>query len=74
MLMPKTATVIRNIEKAARAAGLTFELQREGGNHSIYSLDGLIIPIPRHPSIDTYLELRIHKQCQPKLGKGWWRK
>lgn len=72
--MAKTNTVIRNIERAARAAGLTFELQREGGNHTIYSLDGLIIPIARHPSIDGYLELRIYKQCQDKLGKGWWRK
>ena len=38
--MPKTAAVIRNIETAARKAGLTWEHLREGGNHTIYSLDG----------------------------------
>jgi hypothetical protein len=72
--MPKTNSVIRKIENAARAAGLNFVQQRQGGNHTIYSLDGLIIPIARHATIDGYLELRIYKQCEPKLGKGWWRK
>lgn len=72
--MPKTASVIRNIETAAKKAGLTFEYLREGGNHTIYSLDGLIVPIARHATTDGYLEVRIYKQCEQKLGKGWWRR
>jgi hypothetical protein len=72
--MPKTATVIRNIEKAAKNAGLTFQYLRQGGNHTIYSLDGLIVPIARHATTDAYLEIRIYKQCEEKLGKGWWKR
>jgi hypothetical protein len=72
--MPKTATVIRNIESAAKKAGLTFAYLRQGGNHTIYSLDGLIVPIARHATTDVYLEVRIYKQCEEKLGKGWWRR
>lgn len=72
--MAKTSSVIRKIQTAAKERGITFEQLREGGNHTIYSLDGLIVPIARHPSVDGYLELRIYKQCQEKLGKGWWRR
>lgn len=72
--MPKTAAVIRNIETAARRAGLSWEHLREGGNHTIYSLDGLIVPIARHATTDGYLETRIYKICEAKLGKGWWRR
>lgn len=72
--MPKTSAVIRNIETAARKAGLTWEHLREGGNHTIYSLDGLIVPIARHATTDGYLETRIYKICETKLGKGWWRR
>lgn len=72
--MPQTAKVIETIENAAKQAGLTFQVLRQGGNHTIYSLDGLMIPVARHPSTDGYLEVRIYKQAEPKLGKGWWRK
>lgn len=72
--MPKTTTVIRNIETAARQAGLKLQHLREGGNHTIYILDGLIVPIARHANTDGYLEIRIYKLCEDKLGKGWWRR
>ena len=72
--MPKTTTVIRNIKAAADKAGLNFQHLREGGNHTIYSLDGLIVPIARHATTDGYLEVRIYKICEAKLGKGWWRR
>jgi hypothetical protein len=49
------------------------ELDREGGNHAVYSLDGLMIPMPRHNEIDDRLAQQIYKECEPKLGKGWWR-
>lgn len=71
--MPKRTEVIDKINKAAKRARLSFEIQREGGNHTIYNLDGLMIPIARHPTVDGYLATKIYKQCEPKLGKGWWR-
>jgi hypothetical protein len=64
--------VIKRITKAAKAAGLTFELRREGANHAIYSLGGLMIPIPRH-DIDNRLVEQIYKECEPKLGRRWWK-
>jgi hypothetical protein len=72
--MPKTTTVIRNIKTAADKAGLNFQHLREGGNHTIYILDGLNVPIARHANTDGYLEVRIYKLCEVKLGKGWWRR
>jgi hypothetical protein len=71
--MPRRTEVIDKISKAAKKARLSFEMQRQGANHAIYSLDGLMIPIARHPSIDGYLAIKIYKQCELKLGKGWWR-
>ncbi|KXO89084.1 hypothetical protein AXK60_18660 [Tsukamurella pseudospumae] len=66
--------MVRKIRKATREAGLTWDLEREGGRHSIYSLDGLRIPIGRHPGEvgNRYAEM-VYRQCEPKLGKGWWR-
>lgn len=72
--MPKTMTVIRNIKTAADKAVLNFQHLREGGNHTIYILDGLNVPIARHANTDGYLEVRIYKLCEDKLGKGWWRR
>ncbi|EUA36575.1 hypothetical protein H7I87_09690 [Mycobacterium timonense] len=71
--MPKRTEVVEKITKAAKKAGLSFDVQREGGNHTIYNLNGLIIPIARHQQLDGYLAIKIYKQCEPKLGKGWWR-
>lgn len=52
---------------------MTFEIKREGANHTIYSLDGLTIPLGRHNEFgERYAEM-IYKQCEPKLGKGWWK-
>jgi hypothetical protein len=52
---------------------MTFEIKREGANHTIYSLDGLTIPVGRHTEFgERYAEM-IYKQCEPKLGQGWWK-
>lgn len=65
--------VIKRIGKAAKAAGLKWEVQREGANHTVYSLDGLRIPISRGSSLDDGYARMVFKECEPKLGKGWWR-
>jgi len=41
--------------------------------HDAYSLDGLIIPIPQHREIGEGLADDIRKECEPKLGRRWWR-
>jgi hypothetical protein len=71
--VPKRAEIISRIEKAAKAAELKFLLLREGAKHSIYDLDGVTIPIARHRELgQRYAEI-IFKQCEAKLGRGWWR-
>lgn len=45
----------------------------EGGKHSAYRLGGMLIPIPRHNEIGEGLAREIFKQCEPGLGKDWWR-
>ena len=71
--MPKRADIIKQIEKAAKAAQLKFILAREGANHTIYELDGVMIPIARHRELGQRYAETIYKQCETKLGKGWWR-
>ena len=71
--MPKRADILTKIEKAAKAAELKFLLVREGANHSIYDLDGVMIPIARHRELGQRYTETVYKQCETKLGRGWWR-
>lgn len=71
--MPKRKVILDKIAHAAKAANIAFTVQREGGNHTIYNLDGVMITISRHANIDGHLAIKVYKQCEPKLGKGWWR-
>lgn len=69
----KRRDVVRTIAAAARTQDLDFIIVREGANHTVYSLDGLMIPVPRHRELDDRLARVIFGECEPKLGKGWWR-
>jgi len=68
----KRRDLVAKIKAAAATAGLSWEVDREGGNHTVFSLDGLRIPIPSHSNIDEDLSRLILKECQPKLGERWW--
>jgi hypothetical protein len=69
----KRRDVVSTIAGEARTKGVSWELAREGANHTVYSLDGLLIPIARHNEIDNVMAQKIYKECEAKLGKGWWR-
>lgn len=71
--MTKRRDVIKTIREAAKEAGLTWEIAREGANHTLYSLDGLKIPIARHNEIADRMAAIIYKECEPKLGQEWWK-
>lgn len=71
--MPKRRDVLKRIAKQAKAAGVAWDFDHEGGNHTVYRLDGLMIPIPRHSEIDNLMADVIYRECAAKLGKGWWR-
>jgi hypothetical protein len=71
--MTQRREIIKRINKAARAAEVEWDVLREGANHTVYTLDGLRIPIPRHRDIAEGTTEAIYKECEPKLGKDWWR-
>lgn len=71
--MPKRTEILKNIEKAAQAAGMSFDFKRRGGNHDIFSLDGLLIPVGRHRDFERRYAEMVYAECEPKLGKGWWK-
>ena len=71
--MPSRSEVLKKIAKAAKANGMTFTKDREGGNHTIYNLDGLMIPIGRHNQLGNRYAETVYKECEAKLGKGWWK-
>jgi len=69
----KRKDVIKKVGDAAKRRGLIWELARNGANHDVYSLDGLVIPIPRHRELGEQLAVGLLKECEPKLGRRWWR-
>lgn len=69
----RTREVIRKIAREARKQNLSWSVERKGANHDVYSLDGLMIPIARHTEMGNLTAEMIWKECEPKLGKGWWR-
>lgn len=47
----KRRDLLKAIRTAAGAAGLEFKPVRSRGDHEVFSLDGLIVPIARHRGI-----------------------
>jgi len=71
--VPKRADLISKMEKAAKAAEFKFLLVREGANPTIYDLDGVKIPIAGHRELGQRYAETVYRQCETKLGRGWWR-
>jgi hypothetical protein len=69
----KRREVIKRIKAEAKSQGVDFDLDREGGSHSVFDVGGCMIPIPRHTEIGEGLAREIFKECEPVLGKDWWR-
>lgn len=69
----KRRDLLKTISAAAADAGLDFESLRTRGRHEVFSLDGLRVAVPQHREIAQGTARSILKQCEPKLGKDWWR-
>lgn len=69
----KRRDLVNKIKKAAKDRGSTWEFDREGANHEIYTLDSITVPIPRHNEINEMTAEGIMKECEEILGRGWWR-
>lgn len=70
----KRRDVIKKIAAAARKRDAEWILSREGANHTVYTLNGVVIPIPRHNELGEIFAVDIFKECEVVLGKGWWKK
>jgi mRNA interferase HicA len=69
----KRRELIRKISRAARQAGVDFDLVREGGNHSVYQCGGQPVTIPRHNEINELTARGIMTDLEGELGAGWWK-
>ena len=69
----KRRDLVKKIATAAKRQRVGWRLSREGANHSVYTLDTVVVPIPRHREIGENLAVEIFKECEAVLGKGWWR-
>ena len=65
--------MIKKIANEARRQKVEWGFDRPGANHDVYLLDGVMIPIPRHTELGNLTAEMIWKECEEKLGKGWWR-
>lgn len=65
--------LIKKVTTAARKQGAEWILDREGANHTVYTLNGLVVPVPRHREISHYTAEGIYRECEPELGKDWRR-
>ena len=51
---------------------MRFELVREGGQHTLYRLNGQNVVIPRHREINEITAKAIMKDLEDQVGKDWW--
>lgn len=73
-MVPKRRDILARIQRGATERDLVWEFARQGSNHQVWKLDGLTIPIGNHRDFDEDYARMIYKECEPKLGKGWWRR
>lgn len=66
----KRRELLRQIQKRAAARAARWEFEREGGRHSVYRLDGKIVPIPRHNEIREGTAQAILRDVEAMLKEG----
>jgi hypothetical protein len=70
----KRRELLRAVARAAREAGLEWELLRQGADHEIWSLDGHRVTVPRHREINELTARGILRALEAQLGEDWWRR
>lgn len=68
----KRTQVIKTIRKAAKSAGLEFEMV-ELTNHTGVKVGGFRSTLARHGEIDEITVKKFFKQFEDVLGEGWWK-
>ena len=67
-MLVKRTDLIKQITRAAQEAGVLFELHREGGSHTVYKINGLSLPIPRHREINERTAQSILADAMKQIG------
>lgn len=70
----KRVALIKRIRAEARRCGVEWRLHHEGANHTIFYLGETMIPVPRHAEVGEQLAEEIFKECEPELGRRWWKR
>lgn len=69
----KRQHLVGRVTEAARAAGRTWALVRQGRCHEWWRCGSTAVAIPRHREIPELTALAIFKELQAELGKDWWK-
>jgi hypothetical protein len=69
----KRTELIKKISREAKRQGVLWT-PAEGAKHDAFWLGSIKIPIPRHTEIGERTTEDILHECEPELGKGWWRR
>lgn len=68
----KRDELIKEVRRAAKAAGLEFVSVRNVGPHEVFRCGTVQTMIPRHREIGPKMAFEIRKDLEPALGKRWW--
>lgn len=69
----KRRDLLRKISKAAKASDRELEFVREGGEHTLYVLNGQRVVVPRHGEINEITAVAIMKNLEDQFGREWWK-
>jgi hypothetical protein len=69
----KTGALERDIRRAAKAAGLSWTMIREGRNHELWQCGTVQVLISRHRDLPEPVADKVRHDLEPALGKDWWR-
>ncbi|HEY5201390.1 MAG TPA: type II toxin-antitoxin system HicA family toxin [Acidothermaceae bacterium] len=69
----KRRALTKTINDAARVAGVSWTLERQGASHEIWRCGLVRVTIPRHREINEITAGSIVKQLDAVLGEGWWK-
>lgn len=68
----KKQSLVAKVRRAAKAAGLSWEMTRQGGRHEIWRCGDTQVTIPRHAEINEHTARAIFKDLEAELGNDWW--
>ena len=69
----RTAELEREIRRAAKAAGLSWTMVREAGNHELWQCGSVRVLNSRHRDLPEPVAMKVRRDLEPALGKDWWR-